>query len=85
MSYSDGYRVARKNTGELLAALADDTSRKMDDEAFDRQHLVEDLLTRLTEIAEAYAPGAVELFPSLNVFHGSTPVYELIPEEEDPK
>lgn len=64
---------ARKELGELMLALADDTDRKMNGELpgnpdaeheYDRGYLLEDLLTRLVELAEEN--GAVrDLFPNI--------------------
>lgn len=57
---------AKRELGEALLALLNDTTQKMNDEDFerDRQYLLEDLVTRVALIAEN-AGADVGLFPDV--------------------
>ena len=69
---------AKREIGETLAGLADDSSRKLDDEDCDRQIVLEDLITRLCIIANEFAPGSIDLFESLANFR-TPPIMDIVP------
>jgi hypothetical protein len=58
--------MGRRDIGETILALADDTVRKMNDEEVehDRTYLLEDLITRLAEIARQTG-AKVAVFPNV--------------------
>ena len=64
---------AKREAGEAILALADDSARKLDDECADRQVILEDLITRLCLLSEEFAPGSAMLFESLDNYRGSSP------------
>lgn len=68
-----GRFYARKEIGDILAALANDTSVKLDDDTIDRQTLAEDLVTRLVSLSKSLGSDAANLFDSLDNFHGDNP------------
>jgi hypothetical protein len=72
---------ARREVAETFAALLDDTARKMNSDSpeYDRQYLVEDLLSRGFELAKNYAADMPKLFPALTD-STRTPAYPLVPE-----
>jgi hypothetical protein len=86
-----GLIEGRREVAEYFAALAEDTSRKLsgataqDENAefdYDRQYLLEDLLTRIAEIATNYAEDMPLLFPSLMDNRRVTPAYPLLIQDE---
>lgn len=77
----DARLAARKEIGDVLAALADDSSRKMDDENTDRQTVAEDLITRLVTLSKALGSDAAGLFDSLANFSHDNPMLPLDGEE----
>lgn len=72
---------AKRELAELFCALADDTARKLDDETTDRQLLLEDLLTRIAELADAEGRDVARGFG--NLYAGTRPVcaYPLLDAE----
>lgn len=81
---------ARKELGELVLALADDTVRKMNGELpgnpeaeheYDRTYLLEDLLTRLSELVETEARVDLDLFPNVGESIRVRPAYPLLDNE----
>jgi hypothetical protein len=86
-----GLIEGRREVAEYFAALAEDTARKMNGETatdpdaekeYDRQYLLEDLLSRVFEIAKNYAEDMPELFPALADNRRATPAYPLLIEEK---
>lgn len=77
--------AGRRKVAEEFAALLDDTARKMNaDEPFDRQYLVEDLLTRGMELAKNYAADMPKLFPALVDSVRNVPAYPMLIENVRP-
>jgi len=74
---------ARQEIGNLLAALAHDSSVKLDDENIDRQTIAEDLITRLVSLSKGLGSDAATLFDSLVNFHGDNPRMPLEGEEDE--
>ena len=70
---------AKREAGEAILALADDSARKLDDECADRQVILEDLITRLCLLSEEFAPGSAMLFESLDNYRGSSPRMPIEP------
>lgn len=70
---------AKKEVGEALLALADDTVRKMNDEEVehDRTYLLEDLLTRIALVAKEVGAD-LGLFPNVEDSMRVRPAYELL-------
>lgn len=79
---SDAGWAERRKLAQAIAALADDTSRKMDDDNKSRHDLLEDLLTRLSDLTANIAPETVEWFPALLCFRGTRTVYPLLSEDD---
>lgn len=86
MSYRSE-RSVRRETLEIIAALADDTARKMNGETaenpnagkeYDQQYLLEDLLTRLGILCADAVPDYANLFPNAAESHRPVPAYELL-------
>jgi hypothetical protein len=77
--------MGRRDVAEAVLALLDDTVRKMNDEevAHNRTYLLEDLITRLAEIAEKHGADA-SLFPNVEGSMHVRCAYDLLPPEEKP-
>lgn len=68
---------AKRELADLFCALADDTARKLNSETYDRHLLLEDLLTRIAELADAegrdVSKGHLELMTAVRL----RPAYEI--------
>lgn len=73
---------AKREIGDALIRLLNDTALKMDrDETADRRYLLEDLITRIADVATGTCGSDVSPFPAVMDSTRVTPAYALIGEQ----
>lgn len=74
-----GIQETKKEVGESLLALANDTVVKMNDETLDSGYVAEDLIGRLVEMAKRFGAD-VTLFPETERYENHTYAYPIVEE-----